>query len=97
MKAKSPKLPKTLTVSWAVQALAQPAAGIPCLGGYLEHRHKTPIGIQVLWRGWLKLHDKSEGWQACKRDLTGKIRILNPISNFFAMVIPKELLSAYEM
>ncbi len=26
------------------------------LGGYLEHRHKTPIGIQVLWRGWLKLH-----------------------------------------
>lgn len=22
-----------------------------------------PIGIQVLWRGWLKLHDNSEGWQ----------------------------------
>lgn len=36
------------------------------LGGYLEHRHKTPIGIQVLWRGWLKLHDKSEGWQLAK-------------------------------
>jgi len=36
------------------------------LGGYLEHRSKTPIGIQVLWRGWLKLHDKSEGWQLAR-------------------------------
>ena len=36
---------------------------VAALGGYLEHRRKTPIGIQVLWRGWLKLHDKSEGWQ----------------------------------
>ena len=33
------------------------------LGGYLEHRRKTPIGIQVLWRGWSKLHDLCEGWQ----------------------------------
>lgn len=66
LKAKSPKLPKTLTVGWAVQALAQPAAGIARLGGYLEHRHKTPIGIQVLWRGWLKLHDLCEGWQLAK-------------------------------
>lgn len=55
LKAKSPKRPKLLTVSWAVEAIAR-------LGGHLEHRHKTPIGIQVLWRGWLKLHDKSEGW-----------------------------------
>ncbi|WP_442945073.1 hypothetical protein [Nostoc sp.] len=55
-----------LTVSWAVEAIAR-------LGGYLEHRSKTPIGIQLLWRGWLKLHDKSvcvasrrESWQlAC--------------------------------
>jgi len=31
--------------------------------GYLEHRRKTPIGIQVLWRGWAKLHDLVEGWQ----------------------------------
>ncbi|MEH2084554.1 MAG: hypothetical protein V7K89_32670 [Nostoc sp.] len=62
MSAKSPKLPNTLTVNWAVQALAQPATGIARFGGYLEHRHKNPIGIQVLWRGWLKLHDKSEGW-----------------------------------
>ena len=45
-----------LTVAWAVETIAY-------LGGYLEHRRKTPIGIQVLWRGWLKLHDMSEGWQ----------------------------------
>ncbi len=56
LKAKFPKLPKVLTVSWAVEAVAR-------LGGYLEHRRQTPIGIQVLWRGWSKLHDKSEGWQ----------------------------------
>ena len=31
-----------LTVSWAVEAVAY-------LGGYLEHRRKTPIGIQGLW------------------------------------------------
>lgn len=56
LKAKSPKLPKLLTVNWAVEAVAR-------LSGYLEHRRKTPIGIQVLWRGWLKLHDLCEGWQ----------------------------------
>ena len=66
LKAKSPKLPNTLTISWAVQALVQPAAGIARLGGYLEDRHKTPIGIQVVWRGWLKLHDFCEGWQLAK-------------------------------
>ncbi|MBN3877308.1 MULTISPECIES: IS4 family transposase [unclassified Nostoc] len=59
LKAKSLKLPKILTVSWAVEAIAR-------LGGYLEHRHKTPIGIQVLWRGWLKLHDLCEGWQLAR-------------------------------
>ena len=59
LKAKSPKLPQVLTVSWAVAAVAR-------LGGYLEHRSKTPIGIQVLWRGWLKLHDLCEGWQLAK-------------------------------
>ncbi len=62
LKAKSPKPPKLLTVSWAVEAIAR-------LGGYLEHRHQTPIGIQVLWSlpsaaaSWLKLHDLCEGWQ----------------------------------
>ena len=60
LSAKSPKLPKVLTVSWAVEAVAR-------LGGYFEHRHKTPIGIQVLWRGWLKLHDLCEGWQLAKQ------------------------------
>lgn len=59
LKAKYPKLPKVLTISWAVEAIAR-------LGGYLEHRSKTPIGIQVLWRGWLKLHELSEGWQLAR-------------------------------
>ena len=56
LKAKSSQLPTTLTVGWAVEAIAR-------LGGYLEHRRKTPIGIQVLWRGWAKLQDLVEGWQ----------------------------------
>ncbi len=60
LKAKSPKLPKVLTVSWALEAIAR-------LEGYLEHRRNTPIGIQVLWRGWLKLHDLCEGWQLAKK------------------------------
>lgn len=59
LKAKFPKPPKVLTVSWAVEAVAR-------LGGYLQHRRKTTIGIQVLWRGWLKLHDLCEGWQLAK-------------------------------
>ena len=59
LKAKSPKQPKVLTVSWAVEAIAR-------LGGYLEHRRNTPIGIHVLWRGWSKLHDLCEGWQLAK-------------------------------
>ena len=54
--AKSPQLPAVLTVGWAIEAGAR-------LGGYLEHRRKTPIGIQVLWRGWSKLSDLVEGWQ----------------------------------
>jgi hypothetical protein len=57
--AKSPKPPKVLSVGWAVEAIAR-------LGGYLEHRHNTPIGIQVLWRGWSKLHDLCEGWQLAR-------------------------------
>lgn len=56
LKVMSSKLPKLLTVSWAVESVAR-------LGGYLEHRRKTPIGIQVLWRGWLKLESVCEGWQ----------------------------------
>ncbi len=59
LKSKSLKSPQVLTVAWAVEAVAH-------LGGYLEHRRKTPIGIQVLWRGWLKLHDLCEGWQLAK-------------------------------
>ena len=26
----------------------------------------TPIGIQDLWHGWLKLHDLCEGWQLAR-------------------------------
>jgi hypothetical protein len=67
LKAKSPKLPKILTVSWAVEAFAKRVRStLARLGGYLEHRHKTPIGIQVLWRGWLKLNDLCEGWQLAR-------------------------------
>ena len=56
LKAKSSRSPKNLTVRWAVEAIAR-------LGGYLEHRRKTPIGIQVLWKGWAKLQDLVEGWK----------------------------------
>lgn len=41
LKSKFPKPPKVLTVAWALEAVAH-------IGGYLEHRRKTPIGIQVL-------------------------------------------------
>lgn len=60
LKAKTnKKTPPILNVAWAVEAVAY-------LGGYLEHRRTTPIGIQVLWRGWLKLHDLCEGWQLAR-------------------------------
>lgn len=49
-------IPPQLTVRWGIEQVAR-------LGGYLEHRRKTAIGIQVLWRGWLKLHDLCQGWQ----------------------------------
>lgn len=55
LKAKSKQAPRTLTVGWGVEAIAR-------LGGYLEHRRNSPIGIQVLWRGWAKLQDLCEGW-----------------------------------
>jgi hypothetical protein len=67
LKAKSPKLPQVLTVAWAVEAFAKRVRStLARLGGYLEHRHNTPIGIQVLWRGLSKLHDLCEGWQLAK-------------------------------
>lgn len=43
------------TVDWAIRAIAR-------LGGYLEHRKGTAIGIQVLWRGWLELEILCQGW-----------------------------------
>jgi len=59
LKAKATKLPPVLTIAWAVERIAH-------LGGYLEHRRRTPIGIQVLWRGWLNLHELCEGWKLAK-------------------------------
>ena len=50
------KNPAKLTIDWAIRAIAR-------LGGYLEHRRKTAIGIQVLWRGWLQLASLCQGWQ----------------------------------
>lgn len=50
-----PKNPANLTIDWAIRAIAR-------LGGYLEHRRKTAIGIQVLWRGWLQLASLCQGW-----------------------------------
>lgn len=59
LKAKATQLPKVLTVAWAIEAVAR-------LGGYLKHRRKTPLGITVLWRGWLKLEDLCEGWKLAR-------------------------------
>jgi hypothetical protein len=56
LRAKAPQPPTDLTVHWALEAIAR-------LGGYLEHRRKSPIGIQVLWRGWTRLNSLVEGWQ----------------------------------
>ncbi|MEH2255175.1 hypothetical protein [Nostoc sp.] len=42
-------------VDWASRAISH-------LGGYLEHRKNSAIGIQVLWRGWLELETLCQGW-----------------------------------
>ena len=56
-KSLSRKKPKSVdTIKDAIEAIAR-------LGGYLEHRRKTPIGITVLWRGWLELMSLCEGWE----------------------------------
>ena len=59
LKARFPKLPAVLTVTWAIESIAD-------LGGYLEHRRKSPIGIQVLWRCWSNLRDLCQGWLLAK-------------------------------
>ena len=59
LKAKSSSSKKPIsveTIKGAIEAIAR-------LGGYLEHRRKTPIGITVLWRGWLELMSLCEGWE----------------------------------
>ena len=47
---------QVITIAGAIQEIAR-------LGGYLEHRRKTPIGITVLWRGWLELLSLCQGWE----------------------------------
>jgi hypothetical protein len=54
------KIPKVLTLTWAVESIAR-------LGGYLEHRKGTPIGAQVLWRGLVKFSSLWMGWQLAKQ------------------------------
>ena len=57
VKSLSTKKAKSVeTIQGAIEAIAR-------LGGYLEHRRKTPIGITVLWRGWLELMSLCEGWE----------------------------------
>ncbi len=51
---------KLNTIAWAIQEIAR-------LGGYLEHRKNTPIGITVLWRGWLELISLCRGWSLKER------------------------------
>ncbi len=55
LKTRFPKSPPVLTVAWAIKSIA-------FLGGYLEHRRMSPIGIQVLWRGWSNLRDLCQCW-----------------------------------
>ena len=55
-KSKIKSEPKPGTIAWAIHGIAR-------LGGYLEHRRKTPIGITVLWRGLLELISLCEGWE----------------------------------
>lgn len=58
MNAKSNIQPKVLTVGWAVEAVAR-------LGGYLEHRRKTPIGIQVQGARLVKIARPLRGLATC--------------------------------
>ena len=52
---KTPSDSPSLSVGWAIAAIAR-------LGGYLEHRRNSAIGVQVLWRGWAKLQALVDGW-----------------------------------
>ncbi len=54
LKTNSPKLPKVLTVAWALEAVA-------CLGGYLEHRcnsNRHPSSLAVV-----EIARLCQGWQ----------------------------------
>ncbi|NET47812.1 MAG: hypothetical protein F6K09_03615 [Merismopedia sp. SIO2A8] len=53
--------------SCGIESIVLSRPPIARLGGYLDHRRNTPIGIQVLWRGWAKLQDLVEGWQLAQK------------------------------
>ncbi len=57
----------TFAKATSLQSALNGKSQIAFLGGYLQHRRKTPLGIQVLWRGWLKLHDLCQGYQLAIR------------------------------
>lgn len=60
-----------------IQQLTQPCIAdalisIAKLGGYLDRKKDGPLGTLVLWRGWKRLMDLSEGWSmALMYDICG--------------------------
>lgn len=52
------------TQTWPEQppSLQQAIRWIAQLGGFLGRRHDGQPGVQVLWRGWQRLHDITETW-----------------------------------
>lgn len=47
----------------AAPSIAQAVISIAKLGGYLDREKDGPPGTLVLWRGWKRLMDLTEGWQ----------------------------------
>lgn len=66
LKARSSKLSKVFTVAWAVEAVAR-------LGGYLEHRRQTPIGIQVLGAGLATIGNSMSGLATSAQRLSAQV------------------------
>jgi hypothetical protein len=46
----------------APPSIAEALMSIAKLGGYLAGRKDGPPGTYVLWRGWKRLMDLTEGW-----------------------------------
>ena len=54
-KKKIPKKPPT--VLWAATRIAK-------LAGWIETKKGMPPGYLTLWKGWLELENRVEGWEA---------------------------------